>query len=98
RRLSVGCLVAAALGIELAIVLLPWAFAGRIRVVSGDSMSPTLRPGDAIVVDQVAASDVKPGDIITFYDPANRLNIAHRVVRIRDGPRFVTKGDANARV
>jgi signal peptidase I len=98
RRLFIGTLVAAALGIELGIVLLPLALPGRVRVVRGYSMEPTFHPGDAIVVEKLAASDVQPGDIITFYDPANRLNIAHRVVRVREGPRFVTKGDGNLRV
>jgi signal peptidase I len=98
RRLIIGALVGVALGLEVSIILLPWALPGRVRVVGGYSMSPTFRPGDAIVVEKVATSDVKPGDLITFYDPANHLNIAHRVVRVRQGPRFVTRGDGNLQV
>ena len=64
------------------------------------SMSPAIDPGDVVVAERVAPSDVRNGDVITFRAPlGSHAPYTHRVVRIRygaDGPEFVTQGDANA--
>lgn len=70
--------------------------------VLSSSMSPTIHAGDVIVVNDVPASQIEKGDIITFVPPggaegsgANR--ITHRVheVVIQNGEQhYRTKGDA----
>ena len=70
-------------------------------VMSG-SMEPTISTGDIVVNRQIASTDAKIGDVVTFSDPegSGKL-ITHRVTSIgRDGKelRFVTKGDANSGV
>jgi hypothetical protein len=64
---------------------------------SGQSMSPTIRDGEAITVAPVSVADVRRGDIL-LYQNGRRL-LAHRVVRIatrRDtSPRLTLRGDAS---
>lgn len=68
-------------------------------VVVSSSMSPTIKAGDVVVVDEVAPSSVAEGDIITFdRTPGDGERTMHRVVDIvtQDGRQyFRTKGDAN---
>lgn len=69
--------------------------------VASDSMSPTFRTGDMIVIRKCDPSKLKEGDIITFHTIINNqyaLN-THRIAEIQDmnGARsYVTKGDNNA--
>lgn len=60
-------------------------------VVVSDSMSPTLKSGDMIIVKK-SNKPYKSGDIITYWR-GNSL-ITHRVVEIKDKG-YVTKGDTN---
>ncbi|MGN0400157.1 MAG: signal peptidase I [Blautia sp.] len=70
------------------------------RVLTG-SMEPTIRTDSFILVKRVDASEIKAGDIISYFskDPAYEGMVnTHRVVSIEtDGNKwnFVTKGDAN---
>lgn len=107
RRLAPVRLVAAwmlaglAVGL-LAALALPTAFGGRALTVMSGSMAPAIETGDVVAVRGVQASDVAPGEVITFTDPedSSRL-ITHRVADVRVGggeARFVTKGDANRTV
>lgn len=70
------------------------------RVMTG-SMEPTLKVNTLIIVKRTDISDIKTGDIITFYseDPSLKGQInTHRVVRaeIQNGETVLyTKGDAN---
>ena len=86
------------LGIALALAL-PLAFDARPLVVLSGSMEPTLGTGDVTVVQRIAPLDARPGDIVTFRDPANQDRlVTHRVrdMRVRgDRVAFVTRGDAN---
>jgi signal peptidase len=87
-----------AAGIAIALIA-PLAFGAKPLVVLSGSMEPTLGTGDVTVVRTVAPLDARPGDIVTFRDPADadRL-ITHRVRSMKvDGGRvtFVTRGDAN---
>lgn len=71
----------------------------RWMVVLSDSMKPTFRAGDLIVVGPVAAGRVQTGDVITFRDPdrGGRL-VTHRVKEVvgpAASPVFRTRGDAN---
>lgn len=61
----------------------------------GNSMHPTIRDSEEIVVIPADPARVRRGDIVLFRTPRGVL--AHRVVRIRDtgGEReFVLRGDA----
>lgn len=70
------------------------------RVLSG-SMEPTIRTDSMILVKNTPASQIVPGDVISFYssDPALGGSVnTHRVVAVEtlNGVRiFQTKGDAN---
>ena len=86
------------LGIALALAL-PLAFDARPLTVLSGSMEPTLGTGDVTVVQRIAPLEARPGDIVTFRDPANQDRlVTHRVrsMRVRAGSvAFVTRGDAN---
>jgi signal peptidase len=75
--------------------LLPYR---TFSVLSG-SMSPTIPVGSMIFDREVEASELVPGDVVTFHPPgqADKL-VSHRVVRIEEkktGRFLVTRGDAN---
>ena len=69
--------------------------------VASDSMAPTFRAGDLIVIRKCDPAKLEDGDIITFHTMINNeyaLN-THRIAGIQDmgGVRsYVTKGDNNA--
>jgi len=68
-------------------------------VVEGTSMLPNYREYDLVIVQGVAPSTLKVGDVIVFYQPGYAKNlIIHRVneVIINNQPSFRTKGDNNA--
>lgn len=68
--------------------------------VASDSMSPTFRAGDLIIIRKCDPAELKEGDIVTFHTIINNefaLN-THRITEIQDlgGARsYVTKGDNN---
>lgn len=68
--------------------------------VASDSMSPTFRAGDLIIIRKCDPEMLKEGDIVTFHTIINNefaLN-THRITEIQDlgGARsYVTKGDNN---
>jgi phage repressor protein C with HTH and peptisase S24 domain len=65
---------------------------GNLRFrVQGTSMLPTIRPGTCVKIREAAADQIVKGDIVLTKTSAGlRL---HRVVEIRRGPLFVTRGD-----
>ncbi|MGH7610171.1 MAG: signal peptidase I [Candidatus Dormibacteria bacterium] len=83
----------------LALALVAEILGYQAVVIESGSMEPTIAVGDVIVSQAVHPLEVRPGDIVTFRDPAlgERL-VTHRVVTERlwrDHVNFVTKGDAN---
>lgn len=69
-----------------------------IGYVVGNSMLPTLQPGDLIVIEGVEPGEVRVGDIIVFQPPGRVEPIVHRVIevrRVRDEVYVTTKGDNN---
>jgi hypothetical protein len=62
-------------------------------------MDPLIKPGDIIIVDQnVEAKDVKVGDIICFFDPAQpneSFTVTHRVIAFTKDGKAITAGDFN---
>ena len=74
-----------------------WHQGYRLYILHTGSMSPTLRPGDA-VLDAPAAGAVHPGEVVTFRYPSGPDSVVtHRVVSYADGI-VQTKGDANRTV
>ncbi len=70
-----------------------------LNVVQGDSMSPSIKSNDAVLVTSVANEDLKEGDVVVYRDPeVPDQNIMHRIVAMEDenGSTYVTtKGDNN---
>ncbi len=67
-------------------------------VITSGSMSPTLRPGDVLVVDAHPAGELLgQRSVITFDAPSgNGELITHRVAEVLDEDRlYITQGDAN---
>ncbi|MDW5596000.1 signal peptidase I [Conexibacter stalactiti] len=98
--------LAVALACALALLMVALRLAGwQPLAVLSDSMAPALREGDLIVVEQVPARTVAPGDVIAFARPRHAgETLTHRVVAVRgaggdggDGGRLAvtTRGDAN---
>ena len=79
----------------------PGIFGITPMVVVTDSMSPVIKGGDMVIDRKTDASEVKVGDVISFFDPTRskkEIVITHRVVRIEEENgtlQFYTKGDAN---
>ena len=67
-------------------------------VITSGSMSPTLRPGDVLVVDEHPADQlVGQRSVLTFESPAGDGElITHRVAEVLTDDRlYITQGDAN---
>ena len=76
-------------------------FAGYMPlIVYTDSMYPEIEKGDLIICQTIDASEIKVGDVISFFDPAGNGTsvLTHRVIEIKneDGKlSFITRGDFN---
>lgn len=96
--------VATVFGSVVVVVLLVATIGPRLlpyrtfTVLSG-SMEPTIPVGSMIFDQQVDASQLAPGDVVTFHPPGHGDKlVSHRVVRIEEtkaGSFLVTRGDAN---
>lgn len=71
-------------------------------IVLTDSMYPTIKSGDMILIKTTDFDDVKEGDIIAFFESAKErtTTVTHRVVDFNYDENgniksFITKGDAN---
>lgn len=102
-RLVVDVLLwAAAIAGTICMVLVVLALTAQITLIMfrTGSMSPTIPAGSVAVVQQVAASDIAVGDVVTVDRPDD-LPVTHRVTSIAPGAsgeqRVITmRGDANA--
>ena len=68
-----------------------------MKVVTG-SMEPSIHTGDYIVVKKTDVTELKTGDIITFYSDQEDVKgklVTHRIAAINEDGSFETKGDAN---
>lgn len=79
----------------------PMIFGRTMLQVTSPSMEPELKIGTVVMVKKAETSEVKEGDIISFYtrdpDIYNSV-VTHRVVEAEernDGVVLTTKGDAN---
>jgi len=74
---------------------------GRMPMsVQSDSMLPTMKTGDLIIVKEADLYSLKVGDVITFYSivDGRRILVTHRIIEINEFENtrsFVTKGDNN---
>jgi len=79
--------------------VLPLTFGYKIGMVTSGSMSPTMEPGDIVLLQPYEAGDeVLIGDIINYTAPEGPLagnQIGHRVIGFYSDGSFITKGDAN---
>jgi signal peptidase I len=97
RASSVLCALALAL---LAAVLLVRLAGYRPLIDYSNSMRPAINAGDVLISHGAPAQSIRPGDIVSFNDPAlqGRL-VTHRVLAIHAEHQrlyFLTRGDANA--
>ena len=60
--------------------------------VKGDSMRPTIEPGDLLIIHK--EDSYKDGDIITFVNDQKQI-VTHRIVDVTLDGDFVTQGDNN---
>jgi hypothetical protein len=58
----------------------------------GNSMFPTLKTGDILMVVPYKDRDIRVGDVVVFNSPYGKIPIVHRVVFF-DNKRVKTKGD-----
>lgn len=69
-----------------------------LAAVDGESMLPTVREGDLVILLKVSdPSEIKVGDVVVYRSVGDRL-IIHRVIevlRVGDEYFYVTKGDNN---
>ena len=95
----VGLLVLAAVGLAVAVALVPAVVGGTALTVLSPSMRGTLAPGDVVVIRPRPVEQIAEGDVITFLarDPesSDTRVVTHRVVEVAPGPVFRTRGDAN---
>ena len=69
-------------------------------IVLTDSMLPEISSGDLIIAERIDPSEIKVGDVISFFDPAGNGSsvVTHRVIEIvtEDGKtQWRTRGDNN---
>ena len=100
RRESEGSLAGWVVTTIVAVAII-WFAVGLFPVhpttVIGGSMRPTLDVGDVVIVVEVPADTIEPGDIIQFREAEGSTTV-HRVVEIQEtegNTVFVTQGDAN---
>lgn len=82
-----------------AVLVIAGSLAGRpllVAAVAGESMLPSLRPGDLVpLLPPWLAGEPGPGDVIVFRSPQVGAWVVHRVVAGDSQQGFLTQGDAN---
>lgn len=100
RRLAniVGLVLVLAVVVPFLVYAVPQVVgAEHSYVVLSGSMQPVMSPGDAIIVNDVPASEIETGDVISFTQGNAERPTTHRVIEVveQDGePAFRTQGDA----
>jgi len=72
-----------------------------LAVPTSNSMYPTLKKGDLLIVTKADPYELKEGDIIVFQASWASKPVVHRIVKIEwvgGSPIFYTKGDANPHI
>ncbi len=98
-RWAAGTAAVLVLALALAVVAVPALAGARPLTVLSGSMEPALPVGSTVVVRPEPAEGIVVGDVVTFTDREEGSGetrvVTHRVVEVRPGPEFVTRGDAN---
>lgn len=70
--------------IQLSLIIIFFSVIIRITIAASGSMEPTLKTGDYVIYSRLAYlfSDVKRGDIITFWSDEHNLQLSKRVIGI----------------
>jgi signal peptidase len=101
RRLAniVGLLLILAVVVPFLVYAVPQVVgAEQSYVVLSGSMQPAMNPGDAIIVDDVPASEIAEGDVITYAESGSDRPTTHRVIEVVEqngDTAFRTQGDNN---
>ena len=101
RRLAnvVGLLLVLAVVVPFLVYAVPQVVgAEHSYVVLSGSMQPTMSPGDVVLVNDVPASEIAEGDVITYAESASERPTTHRVIEVVEQggeTAFRTQGDAN---
>ncbi|MFJ6652406.1 signal peptidase I [Microbacterium sp. NPDC091313] len=86
---------------SVAWLLAAWAWGLTIIVFVTGSMAPTMPTGTAAVVQEVEATQLQIGDVVTVPKPDSAIPVTHRIVEIAEVPgqsstrELSLKGDAN---
>jgi len=74
--------------------ILPDVFGFTPVIVVSGSMEPAIKVNDIIIVKKTHYSQLKPGDIVLYFNKLQDITIIHRLIEINGG-KAITKGDAN---
>jgi signal peptidase I len=96
-RLVMAAVVVTSVAVVGALVLVLLGF--RPLVVRSGSMVPTYQVGDIVLVEQIRADQLRPGEVVSLaYYPEFGESLTHRVRSVREidgGVQVETRGDAN---
>ncbi|MBI4020143.1 MAG: signal peptidase I [Candidatus Aenigmarchaeota archaeon] len=100
RKDYIGTALYVLLGIVLALTItqgLALALSTDLPIVAveSNSMVPTFQKGDILVLQGVAAEELKIGDIIVFSPAGQAIPVVHRIIAKNGDGSFQTQGDAN---
>ena len=89
----------ALLGVALLGLSLPIGGWNTFSVQTG-SMEPAIKTGSLVFVHRTPAEDLRPGDVITYTNPADKTQtITHRLIAVKTNDmgslEFIAQGDAN---
>ncbi|UTE77537.1 signal peptidase I SipW [Rossellomorea sp. KS-H15a] len=78
----------------------PTIFGNQLMLVLSGSMEPTIDTGSVVGVKEVKdTTNLKKGDIVTFYSPIKKNTIVtHRIIDVKgegEFTQYITKGDNN---
>ena len=62
-------------------------------IIKTNSMEPTIKINDVVITKKVQKSEIKVGDVITFFQEGEV--ITHRITKIDENGEYTTKGDNN---
>lgn len=89
RSMQTRVFVTLLIGVVLVAVILTATISGMARIVMTNSMAPTIRAGDVVLIKPIT-SEITTGMIITYNHGSKA--ITHRVVMV-NGDKLYTKGD-----
>ena len=78
------------------VILVSGIFKARLIAIATNSMSPTYKKGDAVIIEYMKPDKLQKGDILVFRHDS--IIVTHRIVDIKkknDTYYFTTKGDNN---